>query len=111
MTAQKRQHFNGYWNEYSTRLKYDAAITTKIFSDFVESELKATRGINEKVGYQLVSLEIEPQRIKSLIAKCATEGLLDISPSPQLIADYMTSLGWKLGKNKEGRTMWMPIVQ
>ena len=105
------QHFNSYWDEYSIRLKSDATVTTQILSDFVENELKTTKEVNEKFGHQLIPLEVEPQKIKALIAKCSTEGLLDISPTPQLVSEYMASLGWKLGKNKEGRTMWIPIVQ
>lgn len=104
------EHFNQYWEEFDLRTKASASITSKILGEFIEKEMRLINEVNQKAGHVVIPPEVEPLKIKNLMNKASSEGLLDCYPSPQLTAEYMGELGWRLGKNAEGKTVWMPIV-
>lgn len=96
-----------YWEWYRLNIASAMGVTHKFLQDFIEQEVGTAKRTNNELGYEAVPLEINTEKLKKHITWGSSQGMLDVTPTPQTIASVMTDLGWGLDKNKRGQMCWM----
>lgn len=99
-----------YWEWYELNIASAYGATHKILKDFIEDETKKAREVNESLGYEAALLEVNPERLKKHINWASSQGMLDITPTPSVIANCMADIGWQLDKGSHGQICWIPAL-
>lgn len=96
-----------YWDWHANNLNNSFGITHKILKDFISLEIESIKKANKQFNTELIpENEINPEKIKKHINYCSSQGMLEITPTPNLIAETMADLGWTLDKGKLGQVCW-----
>lgn len=99
-----------YWEWYNLHVASAFGATHKVLKDFIEHETAIADKINAELKYEAAPREINTEKLKKHISWASSQGMLDISPTPSVIADVMADLGWRLDRGTHGQICWIPAL-
>ena len=100
-----------YWRWYDDHVATEYGATHKLLEAFIAEETANAREYNKDLGYEAYPMEINPEKLKKHVAWAASQGMLEVTPTPTVIAEIMADIGWKLDKGSNGKICWIPSLK
>jgi len=100
-----------YWTWYDQYVASEFGALHKLLEEFILEETLNARKYNKDLGYEAYPMEINPEKLKKHVSWASAQGMLEVTPTPTIIAEVMADLGWKLDKGAHGKICWIPALK